>query len=45
VEVVTPDGFDWADAGIGAGTAVGLVLLAGGAAATVRHQRRLSATT
>jgi hypothetical protein len=45
VEVVTADSFDWADAGIGAGTAVGIVLLAGAAAATVRRQRRVPAST
>ena len=44
VEVVTADGFDWADAGIGAGTAVGLVLLAAAAATAVGHGRRLASS-
>jgi hypothetical protein len=35
------DGFDWADAGIGAGTAFGLVLLAAAAVLTLRGGRRL----
>ena len=39
VEVVTADSFDWADAGVGAGTAAGAVLLAAAAAATVRRRR------
>ena len=38
VAVQPSDGFDWADAGIGAGTAAGIVVLAG-AAATVRRHR------
>ena len=42
VEVVTADGFDWADAGIGAGTAVGFVLLAAAAATAVGRGRRLA---
>jgi hypothetical protein len=33
-------GFDWSDAGIGAGTAVGLMLLALGAALATRHVGR-----
>jgi hypothetical protein len=45
VEVVTTDSFDWADAGVGAGTAAGVVLLAAAAAATVRRQRRVSTST
>ena len=45
VEVVTADSFDWVDAGIGAGTAAGLVLLAAAAGATVRRQRRVSTST
>jgi hypothetical protein len=32
-----PDGFDWSDAGLGAGLAFALVLLAAGAAAGTRH--------
>ena len=44
VEVVTADSFDWADAGIGAGTAAGVALLAGAVIATVRHQRRVPAS-
>jgi hypothetical protein len=35
------DTFDWADAGIGAGAAFGLVLLAAAAALTLRGWRRL----
>jgi hypothetical protein len=45
VEVVTADSFDWADAGVGAGTAAGVVLLVAAAAATVRRQRRVSTST
>lgn len=41
VEVVTADDFDWVDAGLGAGTAVGIVLLAGGAAAALTRRRRI----
>jgi hypothetical protein len=44
VEVVTADGFDWADAGIGAGAAVGLVLLAAAATTAVGHGRRLASS-
>lgn len=41
VHVATPkDGFDWGDAGIGAGGAVGLMLLLGGAAVGVTSIRR-----
>jgi hypothetical protein len=43
VEVVTADGFDWADAGVGAGTAAGLVFLAA-AAAGLGHRRRLASS-
>jgi hypothetical protein len=39
VEVVTADSFDWADAGIGAGIATGMALLAGAAAATFTRRR------
>jgi hypothetical protein len=42
VVVESSDGFDWGDAVLGAGTAVGLVLLAVAAATTVRRQRRVS---
>jgi hypothetical protein len=35
------DGFDWADAGIGAGVAFGLVVLALAAAVTLRGGRKL----
>jgi hypothetical protein len=35
-----PDGFDWADAGIGAGMLLGLMLLAGGATLATRHVGR-----
>jgi hypothetical protein len=40
--VTTVDGFHWADAAIGAGTLLGLILLAvgGGAIAVVRRRRR-----
>jgi len=40
--VVAGDGFDWADAGIGAGTLFGAVLLAGAAVLLVRGNRRLA---
>jgi hypothetical protein len=39
---VGAEGFDWRDAGVGAGVAFGLGLLAGGAALTVRDRRRLA---
>ena len=42
VDVVTADSFDWADAGIGAGTAAGVVLLAAAWAAALGHRRRLA---
>jgi hypothetical protein len=35
-----PDGFDWSDAGIGAGLAFGLMLLAAGATVGTRHVSR-----
>jgi hypothetical protein len=41
VTVVKSDGFDWADAGIGAGAAVALVLTGLGARLTVGHRRHL----
>jgi hypothetical protein len=44
VEVVTSDGFDWADAGVGAGTAAGLVLLAAATATGLAHRRRLASS-
>lgn len=37
VRVVESEGFSWADAGIGAGAAVGAVLVVGGAGRAVRH--------
>ena len=37
VRVVAPDGFSWVDAGIGAGAALGVVLVAGGAGRAVRR--------
>ena len=41
VPVAEPQGFDWTDAGLGALTGVGVVLVgAGGAVATVRLRRR-----
>jgi hypothetical protein len=43
VVVEANDGFDWADAGLGAGTAAGIVLLAGATAAAVTHRRRVRA--
>jgi hypothetical protein len=42
VVVVESDGsFDWADAGIGAGTAVGVVLIGAAAGVRLSHRRRL----
>jgi hypothetical protein len=38
--VVESGGFDWADAGIGAATAAGAVLIAGGAALLARRGQR-----
>ena len=35
-----PGGFDWGDAGIGAGSALVIVLLAGGASLATRHLNR-----
>jgi hypothetical protein len=46
IVVVTPaaaTGFDWTDAGIGAATAVGLLLAAGGAYVVVLRHRRSAA--
>jgi hypothetical protein len=43
VVVEAGDGFDWADAGIGAGVAAGLVLLGAATAKVVRRQRRVPA--
>jgi hypothetical protein len=43
VQTVEPGGFDWGDAGIGAGTAIGLMLLASATAMAVRHGRVRSA--
>jgi hypothetical protein len=37
VTVAAPDGFSWIDAGIGAGAALGVVLVAGGAGRAVRR--------
>ena len=36
------DGFDWADAGIGAGVATGLLLLSAAGLAAVRRQPRMT---
>ena len=36
------DGFDWADAGIGAGVATGLLLLSAAGVAAVRRQPRVT---
>ena len=41
--VIRPGAFDWTDAGIGAVFALGLVLLAGGAALVARRHRQTSA--
>jgi hypothetical protein len=38
--VSAPDGFDWGDSGIGAGTAFAVILLAAGALLAVRHVGR-----
>lgn len=38
-----PGGFDWGDAGLGAGSALVLVLLAGGASLATRHLNRPAA--
>jgi hypothetical protein len=37
LQVVEPDGFNWGDSGIGAGTAFAVILLAAGALLAVRH--------
>ena len=37
---LSPSAFDWADAGIGAGTALALVLLLSGVYAASRRRRR-----
>jgi hypothetical protein len=42
VVVETRDAFDWADAGIGAGAAGGIVVLAGAAAGAILHRRPTS---
>jgi hypothetical protein len=42
---VTSDGFDWGAAGIGAGAAFGLALLASGTAVVLRQTRRSQPTT
>jgi hypothetical protein len=41
-QVATSNGFDWADAGIGAAGALGAFLLAGGAALSARKRRPLA---
>ena len=40
--VIGPGGFDWTDAGVGAGFALGLVLLASGMALVARRRRQPS---
>ncbi len=40
---VTPGGFDWGDAGVGAAGVFGLMLLAGGVAIVSRHGYRSTA--
>jgi hypothetical protein len=40
VTIVEPSAFDWANAGVGAAGAFGLILLAGGIAIASRHRRR-----
>ena len=42
VAVARADGFDWRDAGIGAGGALGAVLVAGGFGALLRRPRRVA---
>ena len=42
VQIVTPDGFDFRDAGVGAGIAAAALLLAGAAGAATRRHRRLA---
>jgi hypothetical protein len=43
VVVESSDGFDWGDAGVGAGTAVGIALIGGAAAAALVRRRRVRA--
>ena len=43
VVVESSDGFDWGDAGVGAGTAVGIALASGAAAAALIRRRRVRA--
>ena len=38
--LVSPNGFDWTDAGIGAGMALGLILLGSGMLLVARRHRR-----
>jgi hypothetical protein len=45
VEVKKPDRFDWADAGLGAASGIGLVLIGAGTALTAGRMRRRSAGT
>jgi len=45
VVTVEAGGFDWSAAGIGAGTAIGLGLLAAGMVVVVRQSRRSQLTT
>jgi hypothetical protein len=40
VTIVEPSAFDWANAGVGAAGAFGLILLSGGIAIASRHRRR-----
>ena len=40
--VGSASGFDWSDAGVGAASATGLVLVAGGTAMTLRRRRLLA---
>ena len=42
VEVSKPNGFDWADAGLGAASGIGLVLIGAGTAMTAARLRRRS---
>jgi hypothetical protein len=44
VTVVKSSGFDWGDAGIGAGTVVAVVLAGLGARLTIGHRRQIHAT-
>jgi hypothetical protein len=43
VVVESGDGFDWGDAGVGAGTAIGIALVGGAAAAAFIRRRRVRA--